>query len=78
MAKQHNPYDTVLAAVEDAAKILGYSEGEYERAKYPERETVVHFPVEMDDGSVRIFTGFRVQHSTARGPAKAVSDIIRT
>lgn len=70
MAKQHNPYDTVLAAVEDAAKILGYSEGEYERAKYPERETVVHFPVEMDDGSVRIFTGFRVQHSTARGPAK--------
>ena len=34
------------------------------------RELVVHFPVEMDDGSFRVFTGFRVQHNIARGPAK--------
>ena len=34
------------------------------------RELVVHFPVEMDDGSFRLFTGFRVQHNIARGPAK--------
>ena len=34
------------------------------------RELVVHFPVEMDDGGFRVFTGFRVQHSVARGPAK--------
>src|SRR6202043_2845637 len=34
------------------------------------RELVVHFPVEMDDGSFRVFPGFRVQHNIARGPAK--------
>src|SRR6202795_1159644 len=34
------------------------------------RELVVHFPVEMDDGSFQVFTGFRVQHNIARGPAK--------
>ncbi len=34
------------------------------------RELVVHFPVEMDDGSFEVFTGFRVQHNIARGPAK--------
>jgi glutamate dehydrogenase (NAD(P)+) len=34
------------------------------------RELTVHFPVEMDDGSFRVFTGFRVQHNIARGPAK--------
>lgn len=70
MAKSYNPYDNVLAAIEDAAKILGYSEEEYERMKFPERELTVHFPVEMDDGKVKMFTGYRVQYSTARGPAK--------
>src|SRR5579862_9909937 len=34
------------------------------------RELVVHFPVEMEDGSFQVFTGFRVQHNIARGPAK--------
>ena len=36
----------------------------------PERELIVHFPVKMDDGSTKVFDGYRVQHSTARGPAK--------
>jgi glutamate dehydrogenase (NAD(P)+) len=36
----------------------------------PERETAVRFPVRMDDGRVRMFNGYRVRHSTARGPAK--------
>lgn len=36
----------------------------------PQRELIVRFPVKMDDGSVRVFTGYRVQHNTARGPAK--------
>src|SRR5690348_5394079 len=38
--------------------------------RQPERELHVHFPVRMDDGSIRMFDGFRVQHNTARGPAK--------
>lgn len=66
----YNPYDNVLATVEKAAKILGYSPEEYEAVKYPERELTVSVPVRMDDGSVRVFQGYRVQHSTVRGPAK--------
>ncbi|MBI4496724.1 MAG: Glu/Leu/Phe/Val dehydrogenase [Chloroflexi bacterium] len=37
---------------------------------HPKRELIVHFPVRMDDGSVRVFTGYRIQHNLARGPAK--------
>ena len=36
----------------------------------PSREIIVHFPVTMDDGQIEMFTGFRVQHTIARGPAK--------
>ena len=36
----------------------------------PRRELIVHFPVKMDDGSVQVFTGYRVQHNLGRGPAK--------
>ncbi len=36
----------------------------------PRREFTVHFPVQMDDGSVQVFTGYRVQHNLGRGPAK--------
>lgn len=66
----YNPYDNVLATVENAAHILGYKPAEYEAVKYPERELTVSVPVRMDDGSVKVFKGYRVQHSTVRGPAK--------
>ena len=68
--KTYNPYDNVQAVVENAASILGYSHDEYEAVLYPERELKVSIPVRMDDGSVRCFEGYRVQHSTSRGPAK--------
>lgn len=67
---KYNPYENVLAVVDNAAKILGYSQEEYETIKFPERELSVSIPVKMDDGSVRVFQGYRVQHSTVRGPAK--------
>ena len=66
----YNPYDNVLATVEKAAEMLGYASEDYEAVKYPERELSVSVPVRMDDGSVRVFQGFRIQHSTVRGPAK--------
>ncbi len=66
----YNPYQNMLNVVDRAASILGYKSSEYEALKYPERELKVAIPVEMDDGSVRIFEGYRVQHSTSRGPAK--------
>ena len=68
--KQYNPYDNVLKVMNDAAEILGYSDSEIAAIKYPERELKVSFPVVMDDGTTRVFEGFRVQHSTLRGPAK--------
>lgn len=70
MAEKYNPYDNVLKVVKQAAEILGYEESDYEAIKYPERELKVSVPVQMDDGTVQVFEGYRIQHSTSRGPAK--------
>lgn len=66
----YNPYQNLLNIVDRAAGILGYAPKDYEMLKHPERELKVAVPVEMDDGSLRIFEGYRIQHSTVRGPAK--------
>ncbi len=68
--KLYNPYENVMKIVDNVAQSLGYDESEYSTLKYPERELKVSMPVVMDDGSVEVFEGFRVQHSTVRGPAK--------
>ncbi len=68
--KEYNPYDNMLEVLEKAAKMLGLEEKDYAAVKYPERELKVAVPVEMDDGSVRVFEGYRVQHSSSRGPCK--------
>ncbi len=66
----YNPYDNVLSTIKKAADLLGLKEKDYITTMYPERELKVSFPVKMDDGSIRIFEGFRVQHSSSRGPCK--------
>jgi glutamate dehydrogenase (NAD(P)+) len=53
-----------------AAEKLGLDAGMRGVLREPRREFTVHFPVHMDDGSVRVFTGYRVQHNLGRGPAK--------
>ncbi len=53
-----------------AAQKLGMKRSEYEFAKHPEREMIVSIPVEMDDGTVTLFEGYRVQHSCLLGPYK--------
>ncbi|MEI3519959.1 MAG: Glu/Leu/Phe/Val dehydrogenase [Anaerosacchariphilus sp.] len=70
MIMAYNPYENVLKVMDEAAQILGYSESDIEPLKYPERELKVSVPVVMDDGSTRVFEGYRIQHSTSRGPAK--------
>ncbi len=65
-----NPYENALQQLEIAIQRLGLSAGLHEILKYPQRELTVHFPVKMDNGEVRVFTGYRVQHSVARGPSK--------
>lgn len=52
------------------ADLLNLEAETRERLRECERALITHFPVEMDDGSVKVFTGFRVQHNTSRGPAK--------
>jgi len=66
----YNPYENVIAIIRDAAEKLGLDESDYIVTMYPERELKVSFPVRMDDGSVKVFEGYRVQHSSSRGPCK--------
>ncbi len=62
--------DAAYLQFDIAAEKLGLSPGFRELMKSGQREFTVRFPVRMDDGSIRIFLGFRVQHSISRGPAK--------
>jgi glutamate dehydrogenase (NAD(P)+) len=70
MAKTYNPYENLLEVLEKAAKMLNLPERDYAALKHPERELKVSVPVEMDDGSIKVFEGYRVQHSSSRGPCK--------
>lgn len=70
MGQNKNPYDNMLEQLDTAAKIAGLSMEEYITLRYPEREFTVNFPVEMDDCSIQVFTGYRVQHNSIRGPYK--------
>ncbi|MBV9121017.1 MAG: Glu/Leu/Phe/Val dehydrogenase [Chloroflexi bacterium] len=67
---QVNPYDMALQQFDRVAELLGLERGIADVLRHPQRELIVHFPVRMDDGSIRMFTGFRVHHNIARGPAK--------
>src|SRR5512137_520983 len=65
-----NPNDIALQRFDAAADLLQLDATIRDRIRLPERELIVHFPVKMRTGKVTMFTGYRVQHSTARGPAK--------
>jgi glutamate dehydrogenase/leucine dehydrogenase len=65
-----NAYDVALENFDTAANELGLNSDTREMIKYPERILTVTVPVRMEDGRIRRFEGYRVQHSTVRGPAK--------
>ena len=65
-----NAYDVALENFDAAADVLGLSNDTREMIKYPERILTVTVPVRMDNGHIRRFEGYRVQHSMVRGPAK--------
>ena len=69
-AAESNPYESAVEQLEAAATHLHLDGGVLASLRLPRREFTTHFPVEMDDGSVRSFTGYRVQHNDARGPYK--------
>src|SRR3990172_4752612 len=64
------PLETAIAQFEAAADRLNLSHGLREVLGSCKRELASNFPVQMDDGSTKVFTGYRVQHNLARGPAK--------
>jgi len=65
-----NPFETAKQQVDIVAQIIGLNGGVLEVLKHPKRELTVYFPVRMDDGTFRVFTGHRVQYNMARGPTK--------
>jgi glutamate dehydrogenase (NAD(P)+) len=69
-ASKPNPYQIAVEQFMQAADRLHLDDGLKQILAHPKRELTVHFPVRMDDGSYRVFTGYRVQHSLTRGPAK--------
>src|SRR5690348_16662527 len=70
LEQEINPWEAQATRFDLAAKKLNLDEGLWKVLRYPTREIILHIPVQMDDGHLEVFTGFRVQHSIARGPAK--------
>ncbi|WP_263383920.1 Glu/Leu/Phe/Val family dehydrogenase [Granulicella arctica] len=68
--QETNPWEAQAARFDFAARKLNLDPGIWKVLRYPARELIVHIPVGMDDGTIEVFTGYRVQHSVARGPAK--------
>src|SRR3989475_12019526 len=63
-------FQTAQRRFDAAADVIGLSDDTRRGLREVKRELTVHFPVHMDDGSVHVFTGWRVQHNISRGPAK--------
>ncbi|HEY1732545.1 MAG TPA: Glu/Leu/Phe/Val dehydrogenase [Terriglobales bacterium] len=70
LEQESNPWEQQAARFNLAAEKLQLDEGLWRVLRQPNREIIVHIPVNMDNGQLEVFTGYRVQHSIARGPAK--------
>ncbi|HEU5400861.1 MAG TPA: Glu/Leu/Phe/Val dehydrogenase [Terriglobales bacterium] len=70
ITQETNPWEAQAARFDFAAQKLNLDEGLWKILSQSSREITVHIPVGMDDGHLEVFTGYRVQHSIARGPAK--------
>ncbi len=70
LEQEINPWEAQAARFDFAARKLNLEDGLWKLLRHPSREIIVHFPVIMDDGRTEVFTGYRVQHSQARGPGK--------
>ncbi len=70
LENEKNPWLAAAARFEEAATRLQLDDGMRKVLGSPAREITVHIPVQLDDGRLEVFTGYRVQHSIARGPAK--------
>jgi glutamate dehydrogenase (NAD(P)+) len=67
---EDNPFESMMERFDEAARLLNLDPNIYTILRWPNREITVYIPVMMDDGNYQVFTGYRVQHNSARGPAK--------
>ena len=70
VAMIESAFTSAQAELRKVARLLELDAGITELLAHPKRELIVNFPVRMDDGTTRVFTGYRVQHNEARGPVK--------
>lgn len=70
LLNKENPFEAMMSRFHTASQILGLDEEVYNVLKSPARQVIVSLPVTMDDGSIRVFEGYRVIHSTILGPSK--------
>jgi glutamate dehydrogenase (NAD(P)+) len=70
LEREFNPWLAAETRFNEAALKLGLDDGLTKVLRSPAMEVTVHIPVSLDDGRLEVFTGYRVQHSLARGPAK--------
>jgi glutamate dehydrogenase (NAD(P)+) len=68
--QETNPWLAAEARFDEAADLLHLDDGMCKVLRSPTKEITVHIPVQLDDGRIEVFTGYRVQHSIARGPGK--------
>lgn len=67
---KENPFEAMMYRFHKASQILGLEEEVYNVLKNPAKQVIVSLPVTMDDGTIRVFEGYRVIHSTILGPSK--------
>jgi glutamate dehydrogenase (NAD(P)+) len=67
---EENPFEGMMSRFDRAAELLDLEPGIYKILRNPEKQLIVSIPVQMDNGDVEVFTGYRVLYNTSRGPAK--------
>jgi glutamate dehydrogenase (NAD(P)+) len=70
VGEERDLFDVAVEQFQIASDVLGLDDDMRKILSHCQRELTVHFPVEMDDGSVEVFTGYRVQHNSGPGPTK--------
>lgn len=67
---EDNPFEAMMSRFDRAAELLDLEPGIYKVLRHPEKQIILSIPVQLDNGDVEVFTGYRVLYNTSRGPAK--------
>ncbi|MGB5089336.1 MAG: Glu/Leu/Phe/Val dehydrogenase dimerization domain-containing protein, partial [Nitrososphaeraceae archaeon] len=65
-----NPFEVALTQLDEVSNMIGLDKGLHQFLAQPKRVLTISIPVKMDDGTIKVFTGFRSQHNDALGPFK--------